>query len=160
MAIRPPDRPVIHWLALIALLALALGLTVVFSLFLVGGSMALRGPHVVQQSWPVVYGIQALLAAAVGYALVRFGAPGLDARRLLALVLAACVAELAVLLIVHPLLANELTPVSTVVYWLMATGGPLQPVTAYAGGLLALRLVQPRTKPFPSASRGSTTNVE
>jgi len=160
MAIRQPDRTVLRWIALVTALTPALALTVVLSLFLAGGNLALMGPFVLQQSWPIVYAIHALLAAAVMYVVTRFVAPWLDAKTLLALVLAACVAELVVLLIIHPVLSNELTATSTAYLWLLATGGPLQPVAAYVGGLLALVQRQRRTNPSPSGSRGSTTNVE
>jgi peptidoglycan/LPS O-acetylase OafA/YrhL len=130
------------------------------SLFIVGGSVALRGPFVLQHSWPIVYGIQAILAAALLYVVTRYGAPWLGAMALVAMVLAACVSELVVLLIIHPILADELTPGSTLFYWLLATGGPLQPVAACIGGLLALRQSQRRMKPSPSGSRESTTKVE
>lgn len=154
------SRSTIGWIALVTALTPALALTVLLSLFIVGGSVALRGPSVVQHSWPIVYGIQAVLAAAALFVVARYGAGWLSARALLALVAAVWVSELLVVLLIHPILANELTPVSTVVYWLMATGGPLQPAAALVGGILAITHRQRRTNPSPRGSRGSTTKVE
>jgi len=127
-------------LGVVAGTTLALGFTVAISWFLFGGATAFRGPlAVLGESWPLIYGAQAALAAVVGWLLVgavRALTPG----RLTAVIAAAWVGEWAVLFVAGTVLANELTPNVAWFFWLIATGGPIQPLAAIAGAAVESRL--------------------
>ena len=129
----------LRWLAAVAGTTLALGMTVAVSRLLFGGASAFRGPFAaLRDSWPLIYGAQALLAAAVGCSiarLTRVATPG----RTVALIGAAWVGEWLVLLVGGTLLANELVPNMAWFFWLIATGGPLQPFAAIAGAAIESR---------------------
>ena len=132
----------------LVLLTLALGTTVAASWLVFGGRAAFGGPdRVLEQSWPAIYGSQALLAALYGLWVGR-----VEPSRvwMLTLVTGAWLGELLALTLGGNLLANELDPPVAWFYWWMATGGPLQPVAASAGGLLGWSLL--RSDPSPTAS--------
>ena len=132
----------------LVLLTLALGTTVAASWLVFGGRAAFGGPdRVLEQSWPAIYGSQALLAALYGLWVGR-----VEPSRvwMLTLVTGAWLGELLALTLGGNLLANELDPPVAWFYWWMATGGPLQPVAASAGGLLGWWLL--RSDPSPTAS--------
>jgi hypothetical protein len=120
------------------LLTLALGATVAVSWLVVGGSVAFRGPiPALSEMWLPLYALQAVLAAMVGFAASRFtGGRGLD---VVVLVGAAWVGEYVVLFFGGRLFAGELVPDVAGFYWLIGTGGPVQPIAAVLGGWLALR---------------------
>jgi uncharacterized membrane protein len=121
------------------LLTLGLGATVAVSWLVFGGSVAFRGPvRVIEELWPLIYGSQALLAAAGTYWLAGRAAL-MTTRHLIGLVIAAWVGEWLVLLVGGRLFANELVPDVSWFFWLIGTGGPIQPVAAVVGGLVALR---------------------
>jgi hypothetical protein len=121
------------------LLTLGLGATVAVSWFLFGGRAAFLGPErALQDSWRLIYGAEAILAAAGTFWFARMVAP-LWPRRLVAYVVAAWIGEWLVLLFGGTLFAGELVPEVSWYYWLIGTGGPVQPVAAAVGGLLALR---------------------
>ncbi len=134
----------------VALLTLALGTSVAVSWLVFGGRAAFGGPdRVLAQSWPAIYGSQAVLAALCGLWVAR-----VEPSRvwMLTLVIGAWLGELLALTLGGNLLANELDPPVARFYWWMATGGPLQPVAASAGGLLGWLLL--RSDPRPAASEG------
>lgn len=126
------------WVA-VPMLTLGLGATVALSWFVFGGSAAFRGPlPALRESWPAIYGFQAVLAAAGTLWFARLAAP-LTAWRLVGLIVAAWAGEWLVLFAGGRLIAGELGPEFAWFYWLIGTGGPAQPVAALLGGLLALR---------------------
>ncbi len=134
----------------LVLLTLALGTTVAASWLVFGGRAAFGGPaRVLEQSWPAIYGSQALLAALCGLWVGRIEP---SAVRMLTLVFGAWLGELLALTLGGNLLANELDPPVAWFYWWMATGGPLHPVAASVGGLLGWSLL--RSDPPPAASEG------
>jgi len=126
--------------ASIAILTLALGLTVAVSWFVVGGSAAYRGPMpVLRESWLPLFGLESVLAAAVAFGFAsRTGER--SARRLVMLVIGAWLGELVVLTVAGTIFANELVPTVAWFYWVIGTGGPVQPIAAIIGGLAALKL--------------------
>ena len=132
-AIGPP------W-ASIAFQTLALGLTVAVSWFAVGGSAAYRGPMpVLRDSWLPLFGLESVLAAAVAFGFAsRTGER--SARRVVMLVIGAWLGELVVLTVGGTIFANELVPTVAWFYWVIGTGGPIQPVAAIIGGVAALKL--------------------
>jgi len=93
-----------------------------------------------------IYAVQYLMVAVLLYAVTRRWLRGVTNASLAGAVTVAWVLQGAVLTVIGaPLVANELDPEIAWYYWLVATGGPLQPAAAFAGGWLALRV--------PSASR-------
>jgi hypothetical protein len=126
--------------ASVGILTLALGLTVAVSWFVVGGSAAYRGPiPVLRELWLPLFGLEALLAAGCGFGFVSWLRER-SWRRLVGLVIAAWVGEFLVLLFGGTIFANELVPGVAWFYWLIGTGGPVQPIAAVLGGLVAMRL--------------------
>jgi hypothetical protein len=124
------------WPVALALLTLALGMTVAVSWMVFGGTAAFRGPdRVLAESWPAIYGSQALLAALVGLVLARTRGD-LGRWELAMLIAGAWLGELAVLTLGGTLLANELDPNVAWFFWLMGTGGPIQPAAAVLGALI------------------------
>jgi hypothetical protein len=120
-------------------LTLGLGATVAVSWFVFGGSAAFRGPmRVLEDSWPIIYCAEAILAAAGTFWFVRMAEP-LSPRQLIAYVMAAWVDEWLVLLVGGRLFSGELVEEASLFYWLIGTGGPIQPIAAALGGLWALR---------------------
>jgi hypothetical protein len=128
-----------RWIGVAVALTLVLGATVALSWGLFGGSAAFRGPiSVLRGSWPLIYGAQALMAAAIGAVLVQ-RLPRLPVRTLMAIVGAAWLGEGLGLLVGGTALANELVPGVAGFYWLIGTGGPLQPAATLGGALIASR---------------------
>lgn len=126
------------WVAVSAL-TLGLGATVAVSWFLLGGSVAFRGPiPVFRESWPAIYGFEAVLAAVGLFMFVRLAPPQRPVRLAL-LIGAAWIGEFAVVFVGGTMFANELVPGVAWFYWILGTGGPIQPLAALAGGLLAIR---------------------
>lgn len=123
--------------ALILVLTLALGLCVAASLYIVGGRVALLGPGVVERSWPLIYLLQALFAAGLLFGVARAGRDRLHLGRVAVVVVGAWLGQYLVL--ASGILADELNPVNATYYWILATGGPLQPIAALVGGALGLR---------------------
>jgi hypothetical protein len=123
----------------LAVLTLGLGATVAVSWFVFGGRTAFLGPErALRESWPMIYSAEALLAAAWTFLVARM-APQLTPRQLIAYVVAVWIGEWLVLLFIGRLFSTELTPDVSWYFWLIATGGPIQPVAAVFGGLLARR---------------------
>jgi hypothetical protein len=123
-----------RWPLVLILATIALGATVAAS-WMAFGIDAWQGPgRVLERSWPAIYGSQALLAALVGFRLARHVA-GWPA--IVAIVLGGWLGELLVLTLFGNLLANEIDPEVAYVFWWMGTGGPLQPIAAILGGLVA-----------------------
>jgi hypothetical protein len=123
----------------VALLTLVLGMTVAASWLLFGGKAAFQGPdRVLRESWPAIYGFQSALAAISLFVFARRQARAIGARRLSLLVVGAWLGELLVLTAGGTLLANELDPEFAWFYWLIGTGGPIQPAAAAIGGFLGL----------------------
>ena len=128
-----------------ALLTLVLGATVAISWILIGGRTAFQGPdRVLRESWPAIYGLQAILAAMALYVFVRRQALAPSVRDVVLLVVGAWLGELLALTAGGNLLANEIDPEIAWFFWLMGTGGPLQPAAAAIGGLIGLRSRRPR----------------
>jgi hypothetical protein len=117
-----------------ALLTLVLGCSVAVAFYLVGGSDALRGAGVVTRSWPLIYPLVTLFAAGLFY-VVGLLAPQLSGKGMVGLVLAAWIGELLVL--ASGLVDDDLDPLSSVFVWLLATGGPVQPMAGLIGAWLA-----------------------
>lgn len=118
---------------------LGLGATVAASWFLFGGSTAFRGPiRVLEESWPVIYASQAALAAGGTFVYQRLAGP-LPMARLALIVAGAWIGEFAVLYFAGTLFAGELTGDIAWFFWLIGTGGPIQPLAALFGGWIALR---------------------
>lgn len=121
-------------------LTLVLGLTVAISWLAFGGRSAFNGPdRVLREAWPLIYGSQAVMAAIGLFIFARRESAELGIRRLTAVVVGAWLGELLALTFGGNLLANELDPDIAWFYWLMGTGGPIQPAAAFAGALLGLR---------------------
>ena len=126
--------------ASIAVLTLILGMTVAVSWFVVGGSAAYRGPMpVLRESWLPLFGLESLLAAGVAFAFVSWTRER-SWRRLITLIVGAWLGQLVVLTVAGTIFANELVPTVAWFYWLIGTGGPVQPIASILGGLVAIRL--------------------
>lgn len=126
--------------AIVMGLTWVLGGTVAVSWLAFGGTAAWSGPvRALEEDWPLIYGSQALFAALVGFVvgpflIKAFGSPG----AVLA-ILAAWMGEFVALTFGGTILANELVPEVGWFFWLIGTGGPLQPVAAVIGAWLATR---------------------
>jgi hypothetical protein len=126
------------WVAVV-LGTLGLGATVGASWLLFGGSASFLGPiRALERWWPVIYASQAALAAFGTFAYQRLAGP-VPVARLAPIVAAAWIGEFAVLYFAGTLFANELTGDIAGFFWLIGTGGPIQPLAALLGGWLALR---------------------
>jgi hypothetical protein len=123
--------------ALSLVLTFVLGTTTALAFYLVGGTLALRGPFVLYQSWPLIYLLEAVFVAAVMFVVGRLFIDRLTNRTLVAIVLAAWIGQY--LFLASRVLADELNPLSAGWFWLLATGGPLQPAAAFVGGWFGLR---------------------
>jgi hypothetical protein len=123
----------------VPLLTLGLGVTVAVSWFGFGGRAAFQGPgRVLGESWPMIYSAEAIMAAVGTFTFAKLAGPLLPTS-LIAYVVAAWIGEWLVLLIGGQLFSGELVPEVSWYYWLIGTAGPVQPVAAALGGLLALR---------------------
>jgi hypothetical protein len=130
----------------IAMLTLGLGATVAVSWLVVGGRLAAQGPMPTLETRSVpLFAFQSVLAAGVTALFV--GLSGERAwRRIVGLVIGAWLGELVVLTVGGSVLvANELVPTVAWFYWLIGTGGPIQPIAAITGGLAAIRFSGPTT---------------
>ena len=126
--------------AILIALTLALGATVAIAWFAFGGSASFRGPiRALEDSWPLIYGSEALFAAVVGFVAGPFLAKALGRRGAAGAILTAWVGEFFVLLFGGTLFAGELVPEVAWFYWLIGTAGPLQPIASLVGLWLALR---------------------
>lgn len=123
---------------LVVALTFALGFSLVAAYYVVGGRLALQGPYVLQTSWPAIFALMSVFAAAVT-APIRLLIPEVGGR-LLVVVIGAWFGEYVVL--ASGVLADELNPGNAIFYWIAATGGPIQPVAAFAGALLGGGLIQ------------------
>lgn len=95
------------------------------------------GARVIFESWYVLYPLEAVIVGGLMFALGRLLFDRLDRASLVSIVLAAWIGELVVL--GSGLIANELVGLTAVPIWLLATGGPIQPIAAIVGGLLGRR---------------------
>jgi len=131
-------------------LTVVLGLTVAVSWLNFGGRAAFGAPdRVLRESWPLIYGSQAMLAA-IGLFIFASRETGVVALHDLAgFVIGAWLGELVALTLGGNLLANELDPDTAWVYWWMGTGGPIQPLAALAGGVWGVRLQRRRAPVSP-----------
>jgi hypothetical protein len=144
---RPPgllDRPVLA----IPILTLLMGAAVAASWMTFGLGAVQAGPlSVLVESWPWIYGSQVLLTGALTYVVVRRSRPLPTPGPLGLLILGGWLGELAVLTALGGvLLANEIDPGNAWWFLWWATGGPLQPFAALAGGLLGIRLHNPHVR--------------
>jgi hypothetical protein len=94
--------------------------------------------RVLEESGVVIYAGQGLLAAG-GAFVSQHLAGGISLPRFVGIVVAAWIGELVVLLVGGTIFANELVPQVAWFYWLVGTGGPIQPLAAVIGGWLGLR---------------------
>jgi hypothetical protein len=119
-------------------LTLGLSLTVVISWTVFGGRIAATGPLLALELFgPAIYGSQVLLAAAVG-ASASLLLRDISIGALALLLFGAWVGELiALTLLGNVIVANEIDPEIAWFYWLLATGGPLQPAAACVGSVAA-----------------------
>jgi hypothetical protein len=121
----------------IAGLTLVLGATVVVSWVAVRGTV-LHGPGpFLDSSWFAIWALQAALAVVVGVVFYRAWGRDASAITLGGIAGAAWVGELLVVTAIAPFLADELSPASGPWIWLIATGGPIQPLAAAVGSLIA-----------------------
>jgi hypothetical protein len=122
-------------------LTLLLGATVGLAWGVAGGSIAFRGPYwALAEHGLAIYGLVAILAMAItSVAFHRFGR-GLSLPTGALVVVAAWLGQGLVLYVGGRLIANEVTGVVAGLFWLLGTGGPIQPLAAVAGVLLARRL--------------------
>jgi hypothetical protein len=129
---------VIVRLATVPVLAVLLGCCTALSFLLVGGRLALAGPYVLERMWHVIYPLE---AAIVGVVMVIVGWM-LRGRggilSLVVIVLAAWIGEL--LILGSGLIDDDAAGLTAVPLWVLATGGPLQPIAAIIGGLVGARL--------------------
>lgn len=127
----------------LAILTLGMGAAVTASWFAFASrnqSFGLDPASVLSPSRLLVYGTQFLLIAAFVFWLTQGRLRNASARQVGLLVTAAWLGEGLVLTVIgEPIVANELDPVIAWYYWLVATGGPLQPAAAFVGGWLGLR---------------------
>ena len=136
--------------AILLALTVVLGGTVAVAWLAFGGTASFRGPiRALEDNWALIYGGEALFAGVVGLVAARplvdrFGRRGAGAA-----VVAAWVGEWFALLIGGRLLAGELMPEFSWFYWLIGTGGPLQPIAALVGLWLGSR--RRRTPQAPMA---------
>lgn len=124
-------------LPLVAVLTLALGLCVAASFFVVGGPVALFGPGVIERAWPVIYPLQAVLVAVLLFVVARALRGRLAIAGLVLVIVGAWLGQWVVL--ASGVLDGEVNPGIATYYWVLATGGPLQPIAAAAGGVIGLR---------------------
>jgi hypothetical protein len=123
-------------LATIALATLALGIAVTASWFAVGRGAAYVGLDPESMTRPsrlVIYGVQFVLIALIGYALARTRLREEPMRTVALVMVAAWIGEGIVLSVAGGLVANELGPFNGWYFWLVATAGPLQPLVAVLG---------------------------
>lgn len=134
---------------ILAGLTVALGGTVAVSWLAFGGTAAWNGPvRALQENWPLIYGGQALFAGVVGFVAAPFLANTFGRRGAVLALLAAWIGEFVALFVGGRVLANELVPELAWFFWLMATGGPLQPLAALVGVWLARRRRRPLQAPI------------
>jgi hypothetical protein len=118
-------------------LTLALGASVFVAWSLALGRLAGTGLGTVLRDQPfVVLGLVALFAAAIGAGVGVVAARWWSPRTIVLVLVGAWIGELVVLIVAGLLLANEITPATAPWLWLLATGGPVQPAAAVAGGWL------------------------
>lgn len=118
---------------------LGLGATVVASWLVFGGPTAFLGPiRALETSWPAIYAGQAALAAGGTFLYQRVAGPE-TLPRLATIVAASWIGEFVVLFFAGTLFAGELTSDIAWFFWLIGTGGPIQPLGALLGGWVALR---------------------
>jgi hypothetical protein len=131
------DRPIVA----ISVLTLLMGMTVAVFWMTFGLRAVQAGPlPVLEASWPLIYGSQVLLVGAVTLLVVHRSLRVVTPARLAMLVIGGWLGEMAVLTALGGvLLANEINPGNAWWFWWWATGGPIQPAAAFAGGLLGLR---------------------
>lgn len=133
-------------LGLVALLTLLLGVSVAVAWGTVGGSTAFRGPlPALEERWPAIYALVAVFAAAIAAAVFgRFGR-ALSPRLGALIVGAAWIGQWLVLSVAGWAIANELTGDVSGTFWVLGTGGPIQPFAAIVGLVVARRIWPPAT---------------
>lgn len=126
-------------------LTLVLGAAVVISWLAVRGPSVFTGPGpFLDGTWFVTWAIQAGLAAVVGVVIGRRWGDLTSLPTLVLIVLAAWVGELVVVTALAPFLAGELSIGHGPVLWIVATGGPIQPLATITGTWLGARSAQAR----------------
>jgi hypothetical protein len=118
-------------LAIVAL-TLALSSTVAISWLVYGREMPIGDPlSALARPW--IYISQVVMAAAIGFAAARWVGAAISGTQLVLLMFAAWMGELVLLTVFGTFVANELTPMVAWYYWLIGTGGLLQPIAATVG---------------------------
>jgi len=136
--------------ASLLLVTAVLGITVVIAWVAIGGTEVFQGPfHASRTRGLLIAAPLALLAGVVGAVLARSWPGRMSTEGLVGLGFAAWVAELLVLLLLGPVIADELgrgvgVVVST---WVLATAGVVQPVAFVLGGVLGRHLRPDRRGP-------------
>lgn len=139
--------------AMVMALTVSLGGIVAVSWLAFGGSASFRGPlRALEDAWPLIYGSQAIFAAIVGFLAAPFLARAFGGRGAVLAILAAWVGEFFVLLFGGTLFAGELVPRVAWFYWLIGTGGPLQPIAALVGASITPRRRPPQAPMAESRS--------
>ena len=118
-------------------LTFALGFSLALAYFLVGGSLAWRGTYVLGRAWPFIYTLVALLAAGTSALVAALVNRRLPMRHFTAALSLAWLGEYLVL--ASGVLDDDLTPANAFGFWLLATGGPLQPLAACSAATLVFR---------------------
>ncbi len=140
--------------ATVGALTVVLGGTVAVSWLAFGGTASFRGPmRALEDAWPLIYGSQALFAATVGFVAAPFLARVFSRRGVVLSIAGAWVGEFLVLYFGGTLFAGELTPDVAWFYWLIGTGGPLQPIAALVGASVTSR------RPPPQAPMAETRSI-
>lgn len=128
--------------ATVAVLMLGMGIAVTISWFAFGRGdpYGLEPHHTLTLRRLTIYGSQFLAVGAFVFILVRTRLGAWSPVTLWAAVTSAWLLEGIVLTVMGTVVANELSPIVAWYFWLVATGGPLQPVAAFVGGWLGLRV--------------------
>lgn len=127
--------------ALVVGLTLLLGFSVALAWGIAGGDTAFRGPYpVLAERAFAIYGLVAILAAGITSAVFGVFGRELSVGGGAGIVFAAWLGEWLVLYLAGWAIANELTGEVSGTFWLLGTGGPIQPLAAFAGFLLGRRL--------------------
>lgn len=119
------------------LVSLLLVLCIAASFLLFAGADVPRWPAVMDRGWFFVYAVQALISWLALYLVARRLEPRVTGEQLSGIVLLAW--ALQPLLLMTNLLGPLTGPVDAISYWVVLTGGVIQPIAAIAGAQMGLR---------------------
>ncbi|HKO32392.1 MAG TPA: hypothetical protein VJY85_01475 [Candidatus Limnocylindria bacterium] len=123
-------------LLVIGVLTLALSSTVAISWLAFGRGMGTPGDPLSALERPWIYVSQALMAVAIGFVAARWLGSALMRGQIVLVMFVAWIGELILLALFGTFVASELTPAVAWYYWLIGTGGLMQPMAASVGGVL------------------------